>query len=224
MSLLRQCIAAWWRCMRGCGYRLLALAGVAMAYLGVLLAASVAVRLVHHDAVHLSWKIVIGFAAQAYFGLVAGAVVGFATVRRWTAYTTDRVRWQLDINPVLLHGGYSVAVMAVLVWVWGVAGVVWSVYIGGWLLPAAVTGWAVVWGSRRWPDMRWLQVATWPLWGLADLSLQRARTVHEKDRDRLLQEEAEAVHSIAHTGRRQPLIRGQHSRSAYRGSRGAGLV
>ena len=94
--------------------------------------AVVAVRVIRHQALNLSWKLIFGFLGQVYVAILAGVLIAFGTVvRRWTVYTNDRVRWRLDVKPLVVGGVYIVAFTATPVWVGLDAGFVLGGYIGG---------------------------------------------------------------------------------------------
>jgi hypothetical protein len=87
-------------------------------------------------------------------------------------------------------------------------GGVWvALIVGGTGLTPAVV-WIVLWASRRWPHTRWLTTLTWPVWGLVQLSLHRARIEQRRDYDRFVDERtADLANAISHKTIRSHRIR-----------------
>jgi hypothetical protein len=66
---------------------------------------------------------------------------------------------------------------------WARVDVVLMLHLAGPLVIVPVVTLTVLWVSRRRHDARWAQRATWPLWGLVELTLKQARRGAEDDRD-----------------------------------------
>ncbi len=179
--------AMWWQCVRAGTYRLPVAGLVAIGYLAVLIAAE---NVLGHHRMRLSWG--LGFVFLAYFAVAVGfgAAVMFWTIsRRWMAYTTDRVRWHLDVKPLLTRALVVSVIVAALLLLWLAGGGFVSLCMVGLLALAPGVVVATLWSSRRRPDVGWLQEATWPVGALVQLSLHDARTTAEHALDRLEMEE-----------------------------------
>ncbi len=185
----------WAKYVRGALLRLAVLAGFMVLVLGVLLVIFAVTQRITTGSVNLPALVIAAFlAAAAYTGMMAGVSIGWFTARRYTdPYSTNRVRFHLDIRPRLTRAGYCVAVGALLVLAFVHGPIVSAVYATTWLLPAQALCWLALRYSRTRPHIRWSRWMTEPLWGIVELMLQGRRVRQERERDRLLQDEKDAV-------------------------------
>lgn len=92
----------WAKYVRGALLRLAVLAGFMVLVLGVLLVIFVVTQRITTGSVNLPALVIAAFlAAAAYTGMMAGVSIGWFTARRYTdPYSTNRVRFHLDIRPL----------------------------------------------------------------------------------------------------------------------------
>ncbi|CPT76750.1 Uncharacterised protein [Mycobacteroides abscessus subsp. abscessus] len=186
----------WRRYWVGAAIRLALLAMIPMLYLLVMQTGAAAIGLIRHHHTEWDWSALgAGLGAAAYVGATTGLGLGYLTLHRYAEkYATDRIRLHLDIRPPLAIVGYFLVASAVLALTGIHGGLVWALYLAGWLLPVPAVCWVAFTLSRLHPHIQWSRWAAAPVWGMVELSLRARREKLERHRARLLSEEqAEAA-------------------------------
>jgi hypothetical protein len=178
-----------WRTIRRCGNRLLLIGLAADAYLTLLLLIGIAVGLSRHHTPEFSWRIVVVFLGYWWVAAVIALIIGNGSLQRWASYTSAHARWQLDLKPRLIRGGYLLFAALIAAATWVTDGVVMGLYWLGLLIVVPAVTWLILWSSRRWNHAK---VARWlgaPFWELVDWSIYNSRRTHMEQRDRLWRDE-----------------------------------
>lgn len=186
----------WQRYWVGATIRLAILATIPMLYLLVMQTGAAAIGLIRYHHTQWDWAaLAAGLGAAAYVGATTGLLIGYLTLHRYAEkYATDRIRLHLDIRQPVAMIGYFLVASAALVLTGMHGGLVWALYLAGWLLPVPAVCWVALTLSLRRPHIRWSQWAAGPMWGMVELSLLARRERLERHRARLLaDEQAEAA-------------------------------
>lgn len=198
----------WWRptlrrCLWACAYRRLALTLINEAYLALLIATFIAVRLVEHAPIHLYWTIQDAalFLAEAALATAVGFLITLGTVMRWRPPAANparrrrhqdvdgrAARRQLDVKPLLVRGAYVPAAALEVLSAQQTGDVFVAFCFVGPLVLIPIVAWTALWVSRRHPQAGWAKTATWPIWSLVELWMLSSRVQAERDRDRRKQE------------------------------------
>lgn len=186
--------ALWWRYGRGAAARVLLLAALPVLYLLGLLFVTRVIDVIGGRGVHIKWApLLAGFAAAALIAGLVGFASGFLAVFRYgQLYTTEHVRWRLDVQPCLLRIFWTLIVISAVVLVFVHDGTVWAIYTIGWAVAPALTYLALRWSRTR-PERRWSRWLAAPVWGMVELTLQGERERQERNRERFFQEAKDAV-------------------------------
>ncbi|SKR61936.1 Uncharacterised protein [Mycobacteroides abscessus subsp. abscessus] len=181
--------ALWWRYGRGAAARLLLLAAVPVLYLLGLLFVLRVIDVINGRGLHTNWPpLIVGFAVVAVFAALVGFANGFLTVFRYSQlYTTEHVRWRLDVQPCLLRIFWTLIVVSAVVLVFVHDGTVWAIYTIAWAVAPAVTYLALRFSRTR-QDRRWSRWFAAPVWGMVELTLQGEHERQERNRERFFQE------------------------------------
>lgn len=191
-----QCAGQRRRCLDACRIRVAVAGLMAMVYLGVVL---IVVGIMHggirvHPLQSAAFALLL-LLMQVVMAVLCVVGVGYESLNHWTRLgASKRPRRRLVIKSLVRYATYGLlgATLAAPAVASGEVGPI--AIIGGWVLFPGLL-WGLAWASRRWPSTRWLQTATWPLWGLVQLSLHRARVAQQTEYERLEAEEAAALHS-----------------------------
>lgn len=133
-------------------------------------------------------KVVFGY---GFCAMTVVLVISVGSFSRWTAYTSNRPRWQLDIKPRLARWGFSVLAVFITASDWVADGVYAALISFGVLIVTPTIAWSILWSSRRWPRAKVSRLLADPFWELVNWSIQKGRCLHQEQRDKLLRDEIE---------------------------------
>ncbi|MFV8309084.1 hypothetical protein [Mycobacteroides chelonae] len=157
---------------------------------GLFLVTVVTHQWVQHRPIQLSWMLFVLLLAHVLYAAIFGVLIGYWKVWQYSAYSSEKMRWQLDIKPFAFEIAHLLLVAIVLVLGWLYGEWVQALSLTALLTPAPVTVWAVLVLAKRNPHWDWARNTAEPLWALVGLSLRSSREHLERERDRLHSEEA----------------------------------